>query len=350
MTKKVIYLFGAGATQAVIKDIDPEKSLMTWDIQNFIENNYSRYGIEDRIWNELITAGRDIEHLISVLESQYNYSTVEKLRGYYSKALVELAKEVAISNPITLYTVLSDLHLNIQDFNEELICFITLNYEDILERSIKKHLKCQIDYGIETATPITNGKKISVIKLHGSFNWTNSHPIQVKSMVTLINKKGKILWIPPGVEKRKDNYPFNLLWGRAKELLMNCDVLRIVGCSLSHNDWGLIPILYTVQKFTDKAIDIEIIDYVPTGEKIRDNYNYLNVKIITELDELRSSYLRKFPDAADEGITKEMERKFRDQKSNPFKEWLDAKIEDLFENNIKISQTSFAYKFYHKTT
>ena len=140
MTKKVIYLFGAGATQAVIKDLDPEKSLMTPDIQKLIENKYSNREIEARIWNELTTV-KDIEHLISVLESQYNYSTSELLRQYYRMALVELANEVNISDSATLYTVLSDLYVNRSGLEEELLCFITLNYEDILERSIKEQLK-----------------------------------------------------------------------------------------------------------------------------------------------------------------------------------------------------------------
>ena len=57
------------------------------------------------------------------------------------------------------------------------------------------------------------------------------------------------LWIPPGVDKKRENYPFNYLWGQAVENLLECDVLRVIGCSLSRNDWGMIPILYTIQRF-----------------------------------------------------------------------------------------------------
>ena len=80
--------------------------------------------------------------------------------------------------------------------------------------------------------------------------FSNRRPIRVKSMTSL-NKKDNALWIPPGVDKRTEYYPFNLLWGKAKEFLMNCDILRIVGCSLNRNDWALIPILYIIQKFND---------------------------------------------------------------------------------------------------
>lgn len=280
MSKKVIYLFGAGATQAVIKDIDLDKGLMTSDIQKLISKKYPKRGIEDTIWHELITV-KDIEHLISVLEAQYHYATTEKLRRYYQRALVELAIDISVSDTATLYTVLTDLHMNIPDLDEELLCFITLNYEDILENSIKRHLKCDIDYTILTSRPTKNENPIRVIKLHGSFNWKNSRPVQIRSMKSLADR-GNALWIPPGVEKRKDNYPFNSLWGKAKDFLLECDILRIVGCSLSRNDWGLIPILYTVQKFNDKTnIEIEIIDYLQTGQRIKENYSYLNVKNIT---------------------------------------------------------------------
>ncbi len=356
MTKKIIYLFGAGATQAVIKDMDPDKSLMTSDIQRLIEKHpkkFPRTRIEPTIWNQLVTEGYDIEHLISVLETQYNFSTSEKLRRYYQKALVELTKRVIKPNYPTLYTVLTDLYVNIfpklessDNLKEELLCYITLNYEDILERSIKKQLKCEIDYVIETTKPINSTNSINVIKLHGSFNWTNSRPIKVKRMT----ESGNVLWIPPGVEKRKDNYPFNFLWGKAMELLMNCDILRVVGCSLSRNDWGLIPILYTVQKFNDKKkIKIEIIDYPDTGKSIKKNYKYLNVENITEIVELKSSYQRKFQHATEDIWREEMASKFKDKnKTNAFQEWLDAKVEDLIENNIKLPPKGFAHRFYYK--
>jgi len=359
MAKKVVYLFGAGATQAVIQDIDPENSLMTSDVQKHILKNYSNRGIDDRIWNELVTEGNDIEHLISVLETQYNYSTSEKIRRYYQEALVNLSKKFSKKPEPNLYTVLSDLHLNIfsnlpkekAGLEEELLCFITLNYEDILEKSIKKHFKYKykIDYAIETTTPVSNGNKLIVIKLHGSFNWTNRIPIQIKSMGAL--KSGNALWIPPGVEKRKENYPFNLLWGKTMEYLMRCDVLRIVGCSLSRNDWGLIPILYTVQRFNDKKkIEIEIIDYLDTGEDIEKNYTYLKIKKITEINELIFYYKRKFPHSNFDERQKEMKTIFIDKdKTNPFQIWLDAKIETLIEQKIDIPKTCFVHNFYYKT-
>lgn len=201
MAKKVVYLFGAGSTQAVIKAISPEKGLLTPDIQEVIEQQYSSRGIDNRIWNELITEGNDIEHLISVLESQHNYSASEHVRELYRKAILELSKNFSTNPPKdNLYSVLIDLHLNVGGLEEELLSFITLNYEDILEQTIKVHFKREIDYIITTVKHKSNGKKpIRVFKLHGSFNWFNSRPIRIRKMTSMA--RGNTLWIPPGVEK-----------------------------------------------------------------------------------------------------------------------------------------------------
>jgi hypothetical protein len=347
--KKIVYLLGAGATQAVIKQINPEKSLMTEDIQELIESKYSKKGIDPRIWNELVTKGNDVEHLISVLESHYNYSTSDKVRKYYWKALVTLVKDLSKSPPENLYTVLYDLHKNVDGLEEELLCFITLNYEDLLEQSLRKQY--DIDYAIDTMSSKSNRDKVKILKLHGSFNWINSRPIQTKSMTSI--QHGKSLWIPPGVEKRKDNYPFNLLWGKATECLMECDVVRVIGCSLSRNDWSLIPILYTVQRFNGRGqnIQIEIIDFVETGQNIRKNYRYLNIKQVTEIDDIIAYYRRQLPKASDKERNREMIAQFSNKdKMNPFQAWLDAKIDQLVneKGSDSINTAKYVYNFYNK--
>ena len=351
MAKKVVYLFGAGSTQAVLKAISPEKGLLTPDIQEVIKQ-YSPRGLDKRIWNELITIG-DIEHLISVLESQHNYSASEHVKKYYQKAIMELSRNFSTNPPKNnLYSVLIDLHLNVDGLEEELVSFMTLNYEDILERTIKVHFKREIDYIITTVKHKSNGKEpIRVFKLHGSFNWFNSRPIQIRKMTSIAS--GNTLWIPPGVEKRKENYPFNLLWGKAFEELMKCDVLRIVGCSLSRNDWGLIPILYTVQTFneTDNKIEIEIVDYPETALTIENTYKYLKVKNITQFPEFLPFYKKQFNGIDDSEIIKEVENKFKEkEKTNPLLEWLDAKIDYLVNIPVDITTAqNLVHSFYYKT-
>lgn len=353
--KKVVYLFGAGATHAVVKALNPDLGLLTNNIQEEIEEKYSltRKGVNNTIWNELVTQGNDVEHLISVLESQHNYSASEKLRKYYRDAIVKISKEIPANPfPTNLYSVLIDLH-NIIDLDEELLSFITLNYEDLLEKSIKTHFGCDVDYIIKTGNKRPKKSPIKVYKLHGSFSWFNSRPISIRKMDAIKSKD--TLWIPPGVEKRKENYPFNLLWGKVIEDLLNCDVLRVVGCSLSRNDWGLIPLLYTVQRFNQNGskIEIEIIDFPETAKTIKSTYKYLRTKGIIDIPDVLDFYKKQFPAASPEHeIVSEIEIKFSDKdKINPFQEWLDAKADYLISQNIDITtDRNFLYNLYYKAT
>lgn len=351
--KRIVYLFGAGATQAVLKSISPSLSLLTRDIQERISNNYSKPPVNNRIWSELITV-TDIEHLISVLESQHNYYASEKIRKCYRDAIIDTISGSPELKPLpmnNLYSVLIDLHENVTDLDEELLCFITLNYEDILERAIKSLFRLKVDYLLHPDKLDRISDAIKVIKLHGSFNWQNTRPITVKSMASTSSPNA--LWIPPGVEKRKDNYPFNLLWGKATENLMQCDILRVVGCSLSRNDWGLIPILYTVQNFsqTGRRIEIEIIDYPSTATSIINNYGYMQFKPIADLPELLNFYKKQFPAATTSELTDEITARFADKdKSNPFYEWLDAKIDYMADDcgmDIR-TPNNIVYDFYNK--
>ncbi|MEW6054635.1 MAG: hypothetical protein AB1552_12740 [Nitrospirota bacterium] len=356
--KKVVYLFGAGATHAVLKSISPTLSLLTKDIQERMARNHRKYPskrLSDKIWSELITV-QDIEHLISVLESQHHYFASEIIREYYRNAIVDIIRsspELKKLPAKNLYTVLIDLHNNVNSFDEELLCFITLNYEDILERTIKAPLGFAIDYSLHLDTSRPRTKAIKILKLHGSFNWQNTRPVTVKSMTA--TKSSDSLWIPPGVEKKKDNYPFNLLWGQASEILMRCDILRIIGCSLSRNDWGLIPILYTVQRFnhTGKMIKIEIIDYPSVATAITHNYEYLDFQSLIDMPEILYYYKKFFPSASPGELIAEITAKFLDKdKTNPFQEWLDAKIGyliDRFKLDIKTPPQNIVHNFYYKT-
>lgn len=348
MKKKVIYLFGAGATQAVLKAISPTLSLLTTDIQEKIQKTRSSKYLGKNIWSELITVS-DIEHLISVLDTQHQYHSAELIRKYYQEALVNIARPIAQSPGNNLYAALIDLHKNVSYLDEDLLCLITLNYENILEETISKILHSEIDYLIYGNENQENDS-ITLLKLHGSFNWYNSRPIKIRNEAI---SSSKSLWIPPGVEKRKENYPFNLMWGKTIEYLMDCDVLRIIGCSMSRNDWGLIPIIYTVQKFNKHRnnLTIEIIDYPDVAKRIIDNYKYLKFISITDILEFNNYYKKRFASASDEEIKKEIEAKFTDKdKTNPFYEWLDAKIDYIYNDlNIDIrTPSNILYNFYNK--
>ncbi len=226
--KNVVYLLGSGATHAVVNDLNSDIGLLTRNVKDkFDEIDQKRKEVIDpRIWDEAVKEDVDIEHLISVIESDYRYHEADALREFYREAITGLASGIDDATKTNLYSVLLDLY-NIPDFDEELVCFLTLNYENILEKTIETQFGDLIDYDIQVnpVAPTTLGGTANskrVLKLHGSFSWLNDRPVQVKEMGDI--GPGKALWIPPGVDKRKDNYPFNLLWGKALEALMSCDV------------------------------------------------------------------------------------------------------------------------------
>jgi hypothetical protein len=104
MPKKIVYLLGAGATQAVLQEINSSYSLMTEDIKAVMLGT-GKLRLDTNIDTEL-RVNPDVEHLISVLESHYNYKVSESLRNAYRDAIVSITKCVSRSLPANLYTVL----------------------------------------------------------------------------------------------------------------------------------------------------------------------------------------------------------------------------------------------------
>ena len=347
MPKQVVYLLGSGATHAVANILDPGKGLLTRHVRDEIRKNEA--DLKDKvfppsIWNELIDDRVDIEHLISIQETNYNYKITGELRKVYSEAILTLSKNLVedLDKYENLYTVLFDLY-DVKGFAEDISCVLTLNYEDVFEKSINEHLGKEIDYVIENTIPLTSKKAIPLLKLHGSFNWKNMRPVEVGDMHTFISTQ-EALWIPPGVEKKKENYPFNLLWGKAFEYLMNCDVLRIIGCSLSRNDWNLIPMIYTTKNFSSKSktFEIEIIDFPEQCSKVASQYQYLKVKQIFEIPEVLNFLIKEYyPSLMGSKIIPEdvylsLQESITPDKNNIFEIWLQAIGEDMMDKGIDI--------------
>ncbi len=127
----------------------------------------------------------------------------------------------------------------------------------------------------------------------------------------------------PSIEKRTEQYPFNMLWGIAFEIL-ECDILRIVGCRLSQNDWGLISLLLSTQLRTSKPYSIELINSHENGREIRERNGFLrNVKILGELDGCQE---------------------FVDYKpENVFESWLRVRCSLYIKKGLKIGGSGYKY-------
>ena len=138
---------------------------------------------------------------------------------------------------MSLYAALFDMY-NVTGIDESLHGVLTLNYDDYIEvaaAEIYDLRRIDLDFGAST----NEAQRSWFLKLHGSFAWEDAWPIRRRAA----GSSSRPLWIPPGIRKGKERYPFNLLWGLARDVL-NCDVLRIIGCRLGPSDWDLISLLF----------------------------------------------------------------------------------------------------------
>jgi len=345
MPTKVAYLFGAGASQGELSYGDAPKSILMQAIADGIALKMSREPYRRlRVVSNDLVEGINIEDLITLYEMSgtREYSEIaEKLKTLFRNEIEETIGQLGGSFTPALFTALIDMH-SISRLGEELVLILTTNYEDLIEKAMQL-VKGGINYSIKTICTADYYRikedGVPILKLHGSFNWKNSYPIRVQKK---IRKEKDIIWIPPGVVKKRQYYPFDVVWGRARELL-ECDTLRIIGCSLSRNDWELVSLVHTTQKLrTDRKAPytIELIDFPDQCEEIKKQHGYLKIKTILEIPEVRQflirTYLPSYIDAEEvpeeriEGVAKYLD------KENIFALWLRAKGEKLYYDRVPI--------------
>jgi hypothetical protein len=354
--KRIVYLFGAGATHGEIKLHDETINILMPNIREGMLEKIDKRKIKNlsEVKNELSNEKTDVEHLITLYEStgiRKHDIIAKKLKQLFREEIQEKIMKLGDNFVPKLLSALIDMH-EIAGLDEKLIGILTLNYEDLVEKAVQE-VKGEIDYSIrmkEKHSNLTLGNvSYPILKLHGSFNWKNEFPI------TLTDDKkigpDDVLWIPPGVEKKKERYPFSIIWGRAKEIL-DCDILRIIGCSLSRNDWQLISLLYTTQRLNinKKEYIIELINYSNQGGMIKDNYPYLRFRIISEIKEIREYLIKSYSlkDKEERKSSKALNDLLdsSNQKINIFDTWLKAKGESLKNQSIPITTTIGLFEAY----
>src|SRR5260370_27722674 len=111
----------------------------------------------------------------------------------------------------------------------------------------------------------TGTKRLPILKLHGFFNWREQ---KIRGRIRTIEI------IPLGSTKSYLHVPYGSIWNRALEVLIACNTLRVVGCSLSQNDFHLIDLLFKAHLERKDAFDIELIAPQRTGDQIRYNYGF----------------------------------------------------------------------------
>jgi len=326
--KNVVYLFGAGATQA-------ELNYQSYDVNLLMRDNSDTGlpGVCSRImkavrldkqlsWLYKATKSAsqiDIEQLISLLEElnlERYRKAAEKLRELYYLDILRQLMRTQVFNMPKLSMSLFELHQNEELENIEVLTgIISLNHDYLLETACQKIFE-GVNLGVDFTSAIFDFNKEAppIIKLFGSFNWKSGERIQIFKCERSKPPDRELLWIPPTIAKEARSYPFNKLMGKAYELLMlKCDILRIIGCSLNQNDWKVISLLFKTQCIRrDKCFDIELIQGREAGEDTKQRLGYLrNVKTIAELEGSFTDYFD------------------QDQEpDNPYEDWLRRTIEE----------------------
>ncbi|WP_422017133.1 hypothetical protein [Reyranella sp.] len=329
--KRVVYLWGAGATQAEAHRLGAPISLLMRDTEQF------ETGVATRILNRLGSRvassygsddGVDIEKLISLLSacgSGSHIKLAERMRlAYFAELRSSLAKAGVLDSPYLARRLLQ--MQNEQHFKQEveaLSGFITTNHDGLLQVASQEVFR-RVNVGFEfTSSDFTcdvSAATPPILQLHGSFTWEFGNPIAIKKLRSR-SPYGDTVWIPPTILKESKSYPFNKLTGQAYELLTKaCDVLRVVGASLTQNDWNILSLIFNAQRHKEangeSPFNIELIMPQSAGDYIKRECAYLrNVRTIGHLTE------GKFTDYI------ESEFGFDSDLANPFAYWLNEKIE-----------------------
>ena len=335
--RRVAYLLGAGATQGSISHSGSHHSLImeelygpiSQELYRRVSRNYGQHSGIRQLANEVLGSEPhlDIEQLITFLEDSptEDYKRfANDLRDVFSLVLrgrlEDVEKERGNSQSM-LYAALVDMH-QVAENEERLNGFMTLNYDVLLERAIVQTLGRKVNFGI--APLDVTDRHVTVLKMHGSFGWSRNWPIETRL------HHGDGFWIPPGIRKPKNDYPFNVIWGRARELL-DCDVLRIIGCNLGPNDWDLVSLLFSTRRTHVSAgpYSIELISGFETADRISKQFPYLDVQWLPELPRIGDqivSELFGLPPQRFSGLSKKLRaeagQRANAKINNPFAFWL----------------------------
>jgi hypothetical protein len=311
--KKIVYLFGAGATQAELDNFDQtlrEKGsgLLISDVSRRVIEKASRNEsyLKDLEMVSATSGSLNIELLISLLENS-------KIHGWEGKSqilktLVQKDIETILPKSRTKHFYLHKALLEFHKYkakkrDEKLLALISLNYDDVLDQA---YVECygEPNYCFSLAQNAPSLGRIPLLKLHGSFNWASQ---EIRGRMRTIEI------IPLGSNKTYLHAPYGFIWNRALETLIECDILRVIGCSMSQNDIHLIDLLFKAHLERSEGFEIEIIGPQPTGDQIRANYGFFpRIKTLREIEG------RLIPDP---------------NPANVFKTWLKYKVKDMIKGS-----------------
>ena len=288
----VVYLIGAGASHACVDYVNSGHGILMRHLSPLLAERVRELAngpmnLDQTIVslvNAIIDEDTDFEHVITFLDespSALHRKFADELRRVFESVLrdqLNSINEEVGAGRLRLYSALLDMH-NVDGFPEALQAILTINYDDYIEEAVRETSGRSIDYGIRVEGEPQDADGFVLLKLHGSFGWADKWPVAAFD-------GSSTLWIPPGIQKRKERYPFNVVWGRAREAL-DCRKLRIIGCRLSPSDWDLVSLLFTTRhnNTNGRPYTIELIDSPIHAINLQKQYPYLNIRSILEIED-----------------------------------------------------------------
>ena len=331
---------GAGASHGCVVSTGSPHGILMRDLgeplsaklQSLVSDEFSGDLNLINLVNSVIDETTDFEHVITFLDdapSLRHRQFADEMRKAFEEVLrdkLRLIRDETRGDPTFLYKVLLDMH-NLDALQEELHGLITTNYDEYIEDAIEAISESPADFGIRVEPAPQQGGDIRLLKLHGSFGWRATWPISRNQGTDAT------VWIPPGIQKVKSTYPFNVLWGLAREMLY-CDILRVIGCRLGGNDWDLISLLFSMRHSSSADQPrIEVIDSPQYVNQLKDSYPYLELISMLEIEPLGSRLINEITGLPgypfDEFSQDEQEQILTSTGANRnwFELWLTQKIE-----------------------
>ncbi|HKS06832.1 MAG TPA: hypothetical protein VJR92_11000 [Gemmatimonadaceae bacterium] len=329
--KQVVYLWGAGATQADVSYTGVAGvNLLMGNDPTLGEGVAARVLSQlSKKWKPESPTGTetDIEKFISLLaasNTSKHSQLADRLRKKYFEDIRDNLAKTSILTAPKLAMGLLLLHRR-PSFatHEQLAGILTTNHDGLLQVAAQQ-VTSGVNIGMPfSATDLTaDDATTPMIHLHGSFTWRFGLPLSVSPLTADSVYDPDTVWIPPTVIKDSKYYPFNKLAGRAYELLSrSCDVLRVVGSGLTQNDWHLVSMIFNAQRHREmtkrRAFRIELILPHPLGMGISSRSSYL--KNVVPIGFLTEGQFDPYKDPNDPLRTPEMD--------NQLFYWLREKIQ-----------------------
>lgn len=333
--KRVVYLIGAGATQAEITHLGAYPVNLLMRDQKVLGEGVST-GILKRLGGRWLgflgeAIGTDVEKLISLTSAagvDELSRTAERMRQYYFEEIRTRLMKAGVATRPQLATALLEMHADEKFVQkaEILSGVVTTNHDGLFQIAFQnvyrgmnlgfpfksRHFRCISDEPLASKIP-------PLLQLHGSFTWRFGLPTSVSKLHGTSRYSKNTTWIPPTILKESKLYPFNKLNAIAYELLAKkCDVLRVIGASLTQNDWNILSLIFNAQQHNEirfgSPFKIELIMPQERGEDLAQECPYL--KNLTPIAYLTEG---QFSDYKDQAAASTPELR------NPFAFWLKEK-------------------------